>query len=66
MDNKRDAKWDNVKLILIILVVVGHVADYYMSKSTIMYIIRFYIYIFHMPAFLFVSGLFSKRVVREI
>ena len=58
--NKRNPYWDNLKLILIFLVVLGHfiipVADSDRLTSSILY----FIYLFHMPAFVFVSGHFSK------
>lgn len=62
---ERDAFWDNVKFFLIVLVVVGHFlepyrdVDYYWPR----YIFTV-IYTFHMPLFIFVSGLFSKSVIR--
>lgn len=55
--------WDNLKSLLIILVVVGHSVDFYTSTSPMMRDIYFFIYTFHMPLFIFVSGYFSKRVV---
>ena len=63
MNKSRVAKWDNVKFLLILLVVVGHVADLYTKNSHVLAAIRFYIYIFHMPAFIFVSGLMSKKTI---
>lgn len=57
----REEKWDNVKFILIFLVVLGHVADRFADVSPATGCLRFFIYTFHMPAFLFVSGLFSKK-----
>lgn len=64
MESKpRIAKWDNVKFILIMLVVVGHFADAYVEDSSNMKSLFFFIYIFHMPLFVFISGLFSKRAV---
>ena len=60
----RDQKWDNVKFILIFLVVLGHIADIYADISPATGYIRFFIYMFHMPLFIFVSGLFSKKNVK--
>ena len=61
---RRDPRWDNAKFLLILLVVFGHAAeqatDYYpLDRSLFLFI-----YSFHMPAFLFVSGVFSKRTVQ--
>ena len=61
----RIQKWDNVKFFLIFLVVLGHTADIYAETSAATGILRFYIYTFHMPAFLFVSGLFSKKHIKQ-
>ena len=54
----RDAKWDNIKGILIILVVFGHVFYPYKGTGMTEYLVKG-IYFFHMPAFIFVSGYFS-------
>lgn len=56
---ERIAYWDNVKGILIFLVVLGHFLWHYLGMGTAGYIVGF-IYIFHMPAFIFVSGFFSR------
>lgn len=56
--------WDNLKFILIFLVVLGHLADCFI-RSYNMRVLYFYIYIFHMPLFIFISGLFSKRTIEE-
>ncbi len=62
---ERLAKWDNVKFVLIFLVVLGHVAKGFMGKSEGIGKVVYFIYLFHMPAFVFVSGLFSKKTVNE-
>ncbi len=62
---KRIYLWDNLKFILILLVVVGHFADRYTDSNENMRLLYFIIYIFHMPAFFMVSGLFSKKTVKE-
>ncbi|MBR0113346.1 MAG: acyltransferase family protein [Clostridia bacterium] len=61
----RDVKWDNVKFVLIFLVVLGHIADIYADISVATGILRFVIYTFHMPLFIFISGLFGKTNIRE-
>ena len=61
----RDVKWDNVKFVLIFLVVLGHIADIYANVSGATGILRFVIYTFHMPLFIFISGLFGKKNIRE-
>lgn len=52
--------WDNLKFILITLVVVGHFAERFASTSDICKSIFLFIYAFHMPLFLFISGMFHK------
>ncbi|MEG0451235.1 MAG: hypothetical protein RR595_15370, partial [Lysinibacillus sp.] len=57
--------FDNVKALLIMLVVLGHAADYYTADSKAMRIFFFYIYLFHMPLFIFLAGLFSKSTIMK-
>lgn len=54
----REIKLDNFKGILIFLVVLGHIVG--VSKEGVENIVN-YIYSFHMPAFVFISGYFSKN-----
>lgn len=61
----RIAKWDNIKFVLIFLVVLGHFCEIYTGESINLKRIFFFIYIFHMPAFLFLSGVFSKRNIDQ-
>ena len=59
----RDSYFDNLKAILIFLVVLGHIIAP-LIKSENNNIIRstyLFIYTFHMPCFIFVSGYFSKK-----
>ncbi len=62
---KRDYRFDNAKFLLIFLVVLGHVADNYCDFYAGVRCLFLYIYTFHMPAFLFISGLFSKHLVNQ-
>lgn len=55
--------FDNVKALLIVLVVLGHAADYYTDQFESMRIFFFYVYLFHMPLFIFLAGLFSKSTI---
>lgn len=59
----RNYKLDNVKTLLIFLVVVGHLADFYVKQSSNMQFLYFFIYIFHMPLFIFLSGYFIKSTI---
>lgn len=68
MENSRKiriAKWDNVKLLLIICVVVGHMMNTHVGASVPAQKLYYFIYLFHMPAFVLVSGLLSKGAVRR-
>ena len=62
--SKRDYRFDNLKGLLIILVVVGHfllpLAETRFVTSTI-----HTIYFFHMPAFVLISGYFAKGIVKN-
>lgn len=55
----RSQYWDNFKGILIVLVVLGHYLWEYWGLGYADFILKF-IYLFHMPAFAFVSGFLSK------
>lgn len=59
---KRSLFWDNFKGILIFLVVFGHFIYAYANDlpDSIAHDIYIFIYAFHMPAFVFCSGYFSK------
>lgn len=60
----RDYLFDNLKFILIILVVVGHL----MTSLRSIYIIKclyLFIYFFHMPAMIFISGYFTKKSIND-
>ncbi len=62
---ERIQKWDILKFFMIFLVVLGHAADFYTAESQAMKILFLIIYTVHMPVFIFVSGLFSKKTVNE-
>lgn len=53
--------WDNIKFILITLMVVGHLIDEFTSQSVIYRSVFLFIYSFHMPLFIFISGLFHSN-----
>lgn len=69
MNEKRVVQWDNLKFFLIFLVVLGHICEIilYNSNGNLENIkkLRFFIYSFHMPLFLFVSGMFSKKNINN-
>lgn len=61
----RIALFDNIKGLLITLVVVGHVAHPVHNDNPAISCLFDVIYLFHMPLFVFVSGLFAKRAKNE-
>jgi fucose 4-O-acetylase-like acetyltransferase len=52
-----------VKALLIFCVLLGHFADYYTEVSGPLRMLFFFIYTFHMPLFIFISGLFIKSAI---
>ncbi|MCI5997101.1 MAG: acyltransferase family protein [Peptoniphilaceae bacterium] len=67
MIKNRVALWDNIKFFLITLVVIGHLADEFTGQSDFYKSIFLFIYSFHMPLFIFISGLFhsEKNIVQK-
>ena len=61
LKKEREYLFDNLKAILIILVVLGHIIEYLELKGIIAKI-NAVIYLFHMPFFIFISGYFSKNL----
>lgn len=60
---ERNYKYDNMKFFLILCVVIGHLVTQHFSKELYPSMMYGWIYLFHMPAFIFISGLFSKKIV---
>ena len=65
MTKERDYFFDNMKAVLIFLVVLGHFLLPIHEKGNILVLIKRLIYVFHMPLFVFVSGYFSKRIYKD-
>lgn len=61
---RRDYFIDNLKAVLIILVIIGHFSMKYSWVPVIERMGKF-IYTFHMPCFVFVSGYLAKRVHKD-
>lgn len=62
LTKQRDYWYDNAKAILITAVVVGHLANGIFSTSTPWVVaLQKFIYVFHMPAFMIISGRFAKK-----
>ncbi|SFG14301.1 acyltransferase family protein [Oribacterium sp. WCC10] len=62
MPKKRYLRMDNAKGILIILVVLGHFLLFLQGKTKLCTNFFYEIYAFHMPAFTFLSGIFSQGI----
>lgn len=58
---KREPYFDNAKLILIFLVVLGHLIQPLSGRSALLEDVYYFLYFFHMPAFILISGFFSKN-----
>lgn len=62
---ERIALFDNIKGLLIVLVVFGHVAHPVHNSNPALSTAFDVIYLFHMPLFVFMSGLFGKGAYRD-
>ncbi|WP_046226328.1 acyltransferase family protein [Paenibacillus dauci] len=58
---KRDAYFDNVKFLLILLVVIGHLVEP-LYDDPLLRPLYLFIYSFHIPMFVLVSGYFAKNI----
>lgn len=56
----RVALWDNARFILIVLVVAGHAISTIRTDTAFGFATYAFIYLFHMPAMIALSGLFAK------
>ena len=56
----RDAYFDNAKALLIVSVVLGHTLSGMLGETRWMDSLYMFIYTFHMPAFIFVTGYYAK------
>ncbi|WP_338753784.1 acyltransferase family protein [Bacillus sp. FJAT-52991] len=63
--SKRDYYFDNAKFILIFFVVFGHFLRSYISDDPLIFALYSSIYLFHMPAFVLVSGFFAKNFYKK-
>jgi len=58
--SKRNNFFDNAKFILIFLVVFGHLISPLKEQDGILFTLYTVIFLFHMPAFILISGYFAK------
>lgn len=61
MVKERNYLFDNYKVFLIYLVVLGHFVSPSFHETGFLLAVKWFIFAFHMPAFMFVSGFFSKK-----
>ena len=61
----RKAYYDNAKFLLVFLVVLGHFIQSYIHDNKIIFTLYTTIYLFHMPAFILISGYFAKGFRRK-
>lgn len=59
---KRNAYFDNARIILIFLVVFGHMVQPFIDGTKGLNTLYLWIYTFHMPAFIFLAGFFAKGI----
>lgn len=59
---KRDYQIDNIRGILLFLVVFGHALELLKISSPITAYVYNFIYMFHMPVFIFITGFLAKNV----
>lgn len=62
VEKSRDFFFDNMRAILIILVVWGHILDSMTKGNDILQSVYYFLFFFHMPALTFISGYFSKNI----
>lgn len=65
MSRTRVAKWDNLKFFMILCVVTGHFLGEMISGDYMGQTIYLFIYTFHMPVFIFLAGMFSKKSIKQ-
>lgn len=58
----RSAYFDNAKALLIYLVVLGHLMSGFLQENEYLDTLYLVIYLFHMPAFILISGHFSRTI----
>ena len=65
MPAERNIKLDHAKLFFMFCVVAGHVIANYEADCLPVSSLLFFIYLFHIPGFVFLSGLFAKSSVKN-
>ncbi len=62
--HKRDYRFDNLRFLLMFLVIFGHILELFEGDAT--NVIYKVIYTFHMPAFMFLTGYFAKFRMKKL
>lgn len=62
----RDYRIDNIKGILICLVVFGHLLELVIKNNSVAHMLYSMIYMFHMPLFIFTTGYFAKFKLKKL
>jgi fucose 4-O-acetylase-like acetyltransferase len=62
MNKERNYYLDNAKFFLIFLVVLGHVIEQHTARDISLKALYLTIYSFHMPMFVFISGMLSTKI----
>jgi fucose 4-O-acetylase-like acetyltransferase len=60
--SERDYYFDNAKCVLMLLVVFGHFLRPYIDNVLWVHSLYIWIFFFHMPAFILISGYFAKKI----
>lgn len=66
VEKPRDYLFDNYKALLIFLVVTGHFIGPGTPDNSFLLVLKWLIFSFHMPAFIFISGYFSKKTLSPL
>lgn len=61
METTRNVYFDNLKGFLILLVIIGHTLEPLIDKFLNLRALYIFIYLFHIPMFVFISGFFSHK-----
>lgn len=61
----RNIKFDNMKFLLIVFVVLGHMCGNFFNTVDFAKSLYLFIYSFHMPALIFISGFFIKKGIKD-
>ena len=66
MEKKRNILFDNLRVLLILLVIYGHAMEQIRFDNKLFLGLYNFIYLFHMPLFVFCSGAFAKSDKKRI